>query len=300
MKTSKLNLLRWIFFLLSGPLMIMLVEVGIDFIDSELIVLTFVALWLISTIILLILFIYKNSTISTVLKNFIVALIPFLLFLYLLFAYVLKSSNLIEYLTGGVIFFIIYSTVLSIICFYEKIGNILVGLIFTILFGFVLNRIGASEGGAIIQVSFLLSSLGFSYLLFKTIRDFKSNKPTRRIFMLFYGAIAVLDIVFFLKFIEVRPAFNSAYDIIGVIIFLLACMLLFIILPFSNFIEWSKSQKQAFKRLIILPLILFLLIFSLKFLLPGNVYRKIFFKEYSEAKKIYFEMKDYEVDFKSE
>jgi hypothetical protein len=44
-------------------------------------------------------------------------------------------------------------------------------------------------------------------------------------------------------------------------------------------------------------LILFLLIFSLKFLLPGNVYRKIFFKEYSETKKIYFEMKDYEVDF---
>jgi len=229
-----------------------------------------------------------------------VALIPFLLLLYLLFAYVLKPSGLSEYITGGAGFFMIYSIVFSIICFYEKIGNILVGLIFAILIGFVLNRIGAPEGGAIIQVSFLLSSLGFSYLLFKTIRDFKSNKPTGRIFMLFYGAIAVLDIVFFLKFIEVRPAFNSAYDIIGVIIFLLACMLLFIILPFSNFIEWSKSQKQAFKRLIILPLILFLLIFSLKFLLPGNVYRKIFFKEYSEAKKIYFEMKDYEVDFKSE
>jgi len=68
----------------------------------------------------------------------------------------------------------------------------------------------------------------------------------------------------------------------------------------KDFIEWSKPQRQAFKRLIILPLILFLLIFSLKFLLPGNVYRKIFFKEYSETKKIYFEMKDYEVDFKSE
>jgi hypothetical protein len=295
MKTSRLNLLRWIFFLLSGPLVI-LIGVGIDLINSEFVGLTFVVLWVINTIILLILFIYKNSTISPVLKKFIVALIPFLLFLYLLFAYVFKNSSLIEYLTGGVIFFMIYSIVLSFICFSEKIGNILIGLIFAILIGFILNRIGAPEGGAIIQFSFLLSSLGFSYLLFKTIRDFKSNKPTGRVFMLFYGAIAALNIIFFLKF-EFRPAFNSAYDIIGVIIFLLTCMLLFIILPFSNFIEWSKSRKQAFKRLIILPLILFLLIFSLKFLLPGNVYRKIFFKEYSETKKIYFEMKDYEVDF---
>jgi H+/Cl- antiporter ClcA len=107
----------------------------------------------------------------------------------------------------------------------------------------------------------------------------------------------VVNALFFLKFTESRPAFISVYDIIGVVGFLLTCLALFIILPFSNFIEWSKSQKQSFKRLIIMPLILFLLIFSLKFLLPGNVYRKVFFKEYSEAKKIYFDMKDYEIDF---
>lgn len=264
---------------------------------SEILLWIFIVLWGINTITLLILFIYKNSTININLKKFILLLIPFSLILYLLFTYVFKESYLTGYLIGGAIFFLIYSIVFSIICFYEYIGNVLVGLVFTILIGFILNRVGAPEGGAIIQVSFLLSSLGFVYLIFKTIRVNKTNKPTGRVFILFYSAIAVLNTIFFLKFTEVRPAFNSAYDIIGVIIFLLTCLMLFIILPFSNFIEWTKTQKQAFKHLIILPLILFLVIFSLKFLMPEKVYRKIFFKEYSDTKKIYFEMKDYEIDF---
>jgi hypothetical protein len=35
----------------------------------------------------------------------------------------------------------------------------------------------------------------------------------------------------------------------------------------------------------------------LKFLLPDTTYRKIFFKEYSEQGKVYFNMKDNEIDF---
>jgi len=46
-----------------------------------------------------------------------------------------------------------------------------------------------------------------------------------------------------------------------------------------------------------MPLLLFLIIFSLKFLLPDSTYRKIFYKEYSEKGAIYFDMKDYKVDF---
>lgn len=299
MKDSKLNLLRWILFLLSGPL-ILLIGWGIDFMKSEILPIVFIILWAVNTVILLILFIYKYSTLSKGLKRLIVILMPVSLLLYILFAYVFKSSYLIGDLTEAAVFILIYSTVFSFICYFEKIETILVGLIITVLIGFILNRFGLSEGGFIIIISFLLSSLGFIFLVFKTIPAYKANKSAGRIFMVFYSVNAILNALFFLKFNEFRPAFSSAYDIIGVIIFLAACLFLFIILPFSNFVEWSKSQKQAFKRLIILPLILFLLVFSLKFLLPENVYRKIFFKEYSEAKKIYFEMKDYNIDFKKE
>lgn len=296
MKTLKLNLLRWIFFLLSGPLLF-LIGVGIDFWEPKIIPWVFIILWLINIIILLVLLIYKNSSIGAGLKKTMVTLIPLSFLSYIIFSYVLKSSRIIDYFSGGSAFILIYSAILCLICYFNKIENILVGLIGLILIGFILNRFGISEGVTIITISFLLSSLGFIYLVFKTIPVYKTNQRTGRILMVFYGVIAVLNALFFLKFTEYRPAFSSAYDIIGVVIFLLACLTLFILLPFSNFIEWTKPQKQGFKRLIIMPLVLFLVIFSLKFLLPENVYRKVFFKEYSETKKVYFDMKDYEIDF---
>ena len=296
MKTSKLNLLRWTFFLLSGPLLL-LIGVGIDDSKSKILPWIFFILWIINIIILLVLLIYKNSSIGAGFKKTLITLIPLSLLAYLLFSYVLKSSNIIDYFVGGSAFILVYSTILSLICYYNIIESILVGLIALILIGFILNRFGFSEGVTIITISFLLSSLGFIFLVFKTIPVYKANRPTGRILMVFYSVIAVLNALFFLKFTEYRPQFSSAYDIIGVVIFLLACLTLFIILPFSNFIEWAKPQKQGFKRLIIMPLVFFLIIFSLKFLLPGNVYRKVFFKEYSETKKIYFDMKDYEIDF---
>jgi len=68
-------------------------------------------------------------------------------------------------------------------------------------------------------------------------------------------------------------------------------------LPFSNYLEWPESQKKSFKRLIFLPFIFFLILFSLKFLLPENKYRKIFFKEYGGKEIIQFRMEDYKIDF---
>jgi len=179
----------------------------------------------------------------------------------------------------------------------EKIEFMLLGLIIVIIIGFIINRLGVEEGSFITPFAFLLSSIGFIYLVFKSIPVFKMNKSIGIIFMSFYSINATLNALLLIKFLSVNPALNSVYDTIGVVIFLIACLTLFIILPFSNFVDWSKSLKKSFKRLILTPLILFLFIFSLKFLLPDNTYRKIFFKEYSKKEKIHFEMKDYTIDF---
>jgi hypothetical protein len=173
----------------------------------------------------------------------------------------------------------------------------LLGLIFVTVAAFITNRLGVAEGEVMISFAFLLSSVGFIHLIFKSISGYKANKLTGRLFTFFYTVIGILNTLFLLKFLGSNPYFNNFFDTTGVIIFLLACLSLFIILPFSNYIDWPGAQKLSFKRLIVIPLIFFLLIFSFKFLLPENTYRSIFSKEYSLEEKIYFGMKDYKIDF---
>jgi hypothetical protein len=195
---------------------------------------------------------------------------------------------------------LIMSIVISFISYIEKIEIILLGMIPVIIIGFVINRFGISEGEFIIPFAFFLSCVGFIILLLKSVPLYKSDKTKGLIFILFYSLIGCLNALFLIKFLGSRPALNNFYDTIGVVVFLIACLSMFIILPFSNFTEWPKFQKLSFKRLIITPLILFLIIFSLKFLLPDKTYKSIFFKEYSNKEIIHFNMEDYKVDFNGE
>jgi len=269
----------------------------IDNVNSEILGVSFVIVLFITVVALLVFFIYKNSTISQAIKKTFNVLLPVSLATYITLKILNKESPVNEYLIDGSVFLVFFSMILLIIVHLEKIQIILYGFIVALIAGFIMNRLGMSEGQYFIVIFFLLSSLGFIYLIFKTIPVCKVNKGGCRILLFFFGINSILNALFFLKFTENNPAFISVYDILGVAIFIIACLVLFISLPFSDFTEWHKTQKQSFKRLVLTPLIFFLIIFSLKFLLPDNTYKRIFFREYSENKKTYFEMKDYDIDF---
>jgi len=309
MKPSRLNLYRWILMFLSP----VIVTVMGYFIEQDqsitgnsenvmffMLFMLFAFLWIGSSGALLGFFIYQRKTISTRIKKLLIVFIPASLLIYLLFRIFDSAVNLSEswyYLVFGIVYSIFASIILAFISYLEKMEIILLGLIPVIIFGFIINRFGIFEGETIIPFAFLLSSAGFIILIFKSIPLLKSERTKGMIFILFFSVIACLNSLFLIKFVSARPALTNLYDTIGVVIFLLACLAMFIILPFSNFTEWTKTQKLTFKRIIITPLIMFLIIFSLKFLLPDKTYRNIFFMEYSQKERFHFNMEDYEVNF---
>jgi hypothetical protein len=304
MKPSKLNVFRWILLFLT-PVLLMLVGYfidkeepsGIENSDSFFYYMASIILWMTCTVAILVLFIYHRNTISRNIKIFLLAFMGLALVIYLIFRIFDLSLNTGASILIGFVFSFILSIILSFISYLEKIEIILLGLLPVIIIGFVINRFGISEGGFIIPFAFCLSSVGFILLVFKNIPLLKTDKIKGLIFVLLFIVIAILNALFLIKFLGSRPALNNMYDTIGVVVFLMACLALFISLPFSNFTEWPKFQKLSFKRLIITPLILFLIIFSLKFLLPDKTYRSIFFKEYSNKEIIHFNMEDYKIDF---
>ena len=104
--------------------------------------------------------------------------------------------------------------------------------------------------------------------------------------------------IFFVKFLQWEAASINTIDYVGVLCFIGACLLLFASLPFLDFIEWSRTQKRFFYRVFIIPMLFLFILFSLKFLIPGNAYQKLFFpgyKEKEEKEKVYFNMKKYEI-----
>ena len=80
---------------------------------------------------------------------------------------------------------------------------------------------------------------------------------------------------------------------------LLSCLGLFVVLPFSGFIEWTEKQKHSFKRLLLIPYIFLFLVFSLKFLLPDSTYKKFFSQDYAIKEKVFFKLEDYDIKDKS-
>jgi hypothetical protein len=302
MKVSTLNLLRWLLVLLSPVIFISLAIVIDNASTNE--VLNIIGTWVLGTLLILsliivvVLFIYKRSTIKSSLKRFLVYLVPISFFLVLIFEYTFNDFDSSDYFSGYSQINLTLSLILSIINYIEKIESILIGLILVIIIGFILNTLGFTiEGQLIIFFSFFLSSVGFIYLSIRSLKLLKENRAKGSIFVFYYLIIGVLNVFFLIIFSSDRPDLQSIYDKTGVIIFLLACLTLFIALPFSDFIEWSRQQKASFKRLIILPFMLFLIVFSLRFLLPETTYRKIFSQDSPGTEIVHFGMQDYKVDF---
>jgi len=297
MNVTRLNNFRWILIIVSLLCLLTPILLSEFFhFDYDDLIVPFSIPWLLSLLILLIVFNYKRSTVGLGLKRF-------LFTLFCISAVLLLENEYVTYFlpTEEILLFLLYSLLLSIylvfFIYLEMVEIILLGLIVIIILGFVINRLGSFLGNFIIPISFSLSALGNIFLTYKSMISFKEKRQMGKILIPMYALITIINTLLFIKFISNRPDLSFIYDTIGVIVYLLACFILLITLPFSDFIEWSNSQKLSFKRLIILPLILFLVIFSLKFLLPENAYKKIFFKEYSNEAKVHFGMKDYKVDF---
>jgi len=194
---------------------------------------------------------------------------------------------------GGVF---VLSSIYSITCYLNLFDNIFLGLFTGIVLGLVLNRFGIEEAGFIVGFCFFLSFYGFFFLGIMHSKKSKENRSFRRLISAFCYVNCFIFLLLFFKFSSEQPAFTRSLDAIGVILFLLASIALFISLPFSNFVEWLKSQRKTFYKVILLPLLFFLVIFSLTFLLPDSTYRKIFFIEFSTTEKVHFGMDDYESD----
>ena len=194
----------------------------------------------------------------------------------------------------GTVGIFLLSTIYVLTCYLYFFNNIFLGLFAGIMSGFVLNRFGVEFGGFITGLCLFLSFYGFIYLAIKSSKKSKENKQFTRLISVFSYVNSFIFLLLFFKFSSYQPAFTKSLDAIGVIVFLLATIALFISMPFSNFIDWLRSQRQTFYKVILLPFVFFLLVFSLRFLLPEATYRKIFFIEYSRTEKVHFWMEDYE------
>lgn len=249
---------------------------------------------------LITLILFKRETVSRNFKGFLISLVCVsgLVFLYFEYSdiynelprslyWIINDVSIITSISVSILFYFLYL---------HKTDIVIPVLVMVILIGLFLNRVGLEdEAIVLIFFGFGLSSISFIYMSFRSLRDFLDNKFAGRLFFSIGLILAFCNATFFIKFALWEAAHISTIDFFGAIFFLITCLLLFTTMPFSNFIEWSKRQKRFFYRLIIIPMVFLLVLFSLKFLLSGTTYQKLFFKGYAEKEKVYFGMDDYKI-----
>lgn len=250
--------------------------------------------------ILALLMMVRKETISNKIILFIIILACISGLIYLLTRYagpLWKIDPTLYFFAIDVSSIIAISSVILLYIIYFRFVEIIMPLsIFIILAGFLLNRIGAeNEAVVILFLGFGFVSVGFIHSSIRSFRYFEKNSFVRRLLLVLGFILAFCGAVFLVKFASWEGAYTSTLDFVGAIFFLFACLILFAAMPFSNFIEWTKKQKQLLYRVFLIPMIFFLILFSLKFLLPGTSYQKIFFKGYAEKEKVFFGMKKYEL-----
>jgi len=301
MKTEKLNKTRWMF-IISSFLLIVFLNIT-DYIPDSLpgaVIIVSALIWLGTFIFSIIFLTKKKDTLQPKLRRFLIILLTGIVIIYLISEYILQLDEilnrplyqLIQYFSEDMV---IIAGTYCFVSFLHRVEKILFGFVFGIILGLGLNRFGIDEAGSIVVFFLALSSFGFIFLA-RTLIKGEDGKQYKRSVVPYYFVLAFCYAIIALKFSSFQPALTSTLDLIGVIVFLLSCIALFISMPFSNFIEWSKSQKLSFQKLILVPFAFFLLVFSLNFLLPETTYRKIFFKEYTKKQKVYFKMEEYEIE----
>ena len=244
---------------------------------------------------------FRRKTVSRNFKGVLISLVCIsgLVFLYFIHSNIYHELPFFLYwsITDVSLITLISVSILFYFLYLHKTDIVIPILIMVILIGLFLNRVGLErEADVIILFGFGLFSISFIYASFRSLRDFLDNKFVGRLFFSIGLILAICNTTFFIKFTMWEAAHISTIDFLGAIFFLIACLLLFALMPFSNFIEWSKRQKRLFYRLFLIPIIFLLLLFSLKFLLPETTYQKLFFKGYVEKEKTYFGMDDYKIN----
>ena len=298
-KPATLNRLRWIF-LIAPFLWLVLLDLLDWFYDlPNWLGSTAVILLMAAVIILALLMMVRKETISGKIIRFIIFLTIFSGLTYILAQYIplWKIDRNVYYIVTEVSAATAFSLVVLLYIIYFRFVEIIMPLsILIILAGLLMNRFGAeNEAVAILFLGFGFVSVGFIQASIRSLRYFEKNSFVRRLLFLLGFILAFCGAVFLVKFSSWEGAHTSTLDFVGAIFFLVACLLLFAAMPFSNFIEWTKKQKQFFYRVFLTTMIFFLVLFSLKFLLPGTSYQKLFFKGYAQKEKVFFGMKKYEL-----
>jgi len=257
---------------------------------------------LIICVILIALFLFKRETVDKPIKRvllflFLVSGIATLIILFAdTFIYYKLSPDIYWMLADTSHAILISVSILFYLIYFTRIDLIIPGLIAIIVIGLILNRFGLEDEGIVLLIlGFFFLGISIIYAGIRSFRDFKDNLFIRWVFFSLALILAFCITTFLVKFGMWEAAHTSTIDFFGAIFFLVACLLLFAAMPFSNFIDWTRKQKQLFYRLFLMPMIFLLLLFSLKFLLPETSYQKMFFKGYAEMEKVYFGMDKYEL-----
>jgi len=239
--------------------------------------------------ILIALFLFKRETVDKTIKSV-------LLFLFLVSGIatliILFADTFIYYNLSPDVYWMLadtsHATLVSV--------SILFYLLVIIIAGLILNRIGMDDEAILLLIlGFFFLGISIIYAGIRSFWDFKDNRFISSVFFSLALILAFCITTFLVKFGMWEAAHTSTLDFFGAIFFLGACLILFAAMPFSNFIEWTKRQKKLFLRVFLIPMAFLLILFSLKFLLPGNSYQKLFFKGYTEMEKVFFGMKKYDI-----
>jgi hypothetical protein len=167
-----------------------------------------------------------------------------------------------------------------------------------IVAGLVLNRL------AVESEAYFMISIGFVFICTACLREailalflMKRSMFQKRLFFISCTLLSVCYALYFYGFANYLYVSNYIVELIGTILFFVLCIYLFVAMPFSNFVEWAEKTRTKFIQLILIPCIFLFILFSVRFVLPPETYKKLFFTEYAENKeyKVHFGMKDYKV-----
>ncbi|KPK84489.1 MAG: hypothetical protein AMS27_09755 [Bacteroides sp. SM23_62_1] len=301
MNEKRLNLYRWI--LLLTCIITGIIGVNISYYDSydqpsivrDIIIVGSIIIFVLLCISVL----YKRKTLPAKFKmvmyfSFTILVLILVLLEYLPLYKIIDPESLWPISDSGAMI-LAYITVLNYLILINRLEILIPSFILVIVTGIIINRFGLNEAASPVLIGgFILSAAGFIILAVKSFISVRENRFFVILFSVYCLIITSCYILFMVRFTEYYPARSATIDTIAVIIFLLACVGLLISMPFSNYIGWKKEHQSLFKRVVLIPLVFVFIIFSLKYLLPENTYRNLFFRQF-RGDKIHFWMYDYEL-----
>ena len=185
--------------------------------------------------------------------------------------------------------------VLLLFCYIDRTSYFIPMLIPVIIIGLILNRLGVeSEAEYFIFFGYFLISACLLIEAIYSMIQFRKRLLLKRLFFFMNLLLCICTSVLFVQYASYEAKTMGIYDLIQIIFFLLAALFLFIVLPFSNYMEWAGKLKRHFTRIILLPAVFLFVLLSMRFVLPPETYQKIFFKEHSGS-VTHFHMEDYKI-----